>query len=66
MDRQLWVENIWGHYNRFISSYPLINGFCQDAWHIVVDRDWRECKDRQFWVEIGFTLACVNKPKEPK
>jgi hypothetical protein len=19
-----------------------------------VDRDWRECKDRQLWVEIGF------------
>jgi hypothetical protein len=35
------------------SSYPLINGFCQDAWHIGVDRDWRECKDRQLWVEIG-------------
>jgi hypothetical protein len=30
-------------YNRFISSYPLINGFCQDSWHIGVDRDWREC-----------------------
>jgi hypothetical protein len=39
-------------YNRFISSYPLINGFCQDSWHIGVDRDWRECKDRQLWVEI--------------
>ena len=42
----------WGHYNRFISSYPLINGFCQDSWHIGVDRDWRECNDRQLWVEI--------------
>ena len=44
--------NIWGHYNLFISSYPLINGFCQDYWHIGVDRDWRECQDRQLWVEI--------------
>ena len=42
-----------GHYNRFISSYPLINGFCQDSWHIGIDRDWRECKDQQLWVEIG-------------
>ena len=41
------------HYSRFISSYPLINGFCQDSWHIGVDRDWGECKDRQLWVEIG-------------
>ena len=48
--------NIWGHYKRFISSYPLINGFCQDSWHIGVDRDWRECKDRQFWVEIVNSL----------
>jgi hypothetical protein len=31
--------NIWGHYNRFISSYPLINRFCQDSWHIGVDRE---------------------------
>jgi hypothetical protein len=23
-----------------------------DSWHIGVDRDWRECKDRQLWVEI--------------
>ena len=38
--------NIWGHYNRFVSSYPLINGFCQYYWHIGVNRDWRECKDR--------------------
>ena len=39
--------------NGFISSYPLINGFCQNFWHIVVDRDWRECKDRQLWEEIA-------------
>ena len=45
--------NIWGHYYRFISSYPLINGFCQDSWHIGVDRDWIECKERQLGVEIG-------------
>ena len=44
---------IQGHYNRFISSYPLINGFCQDSWNIDIDRDKRECKDRQLWVEIG-------------
>ena len=42
----------WGHYSRFISSYHLINGFCQDSWHIGIDRDWRECKDQQLWVEI--------------
>ena len=35
------LQYTWGHYNRFISSYPLINGFCQDSWHIGVDRDWR-------------------------
>jgi hypothetical protein len=40
--------------NGFISSYPLINGFCQNFWHIVVDRDWRECKDRQLWEEIAW------------
>ena len=27
------------NYNRFISSYPLINGSCRDSWHIGVDRD---------------------------
>ena len=36
-------------YNRFISSYPLINGFLASG----VDRDWSERKDRQLWVEIG-------------
>ena len=35
------------------SVYPLINGFCQDSWHLGVDRDWSEGKDRQLWVEIG-------------
>jgi hypothetical protein len=34
------------------STLHVINGFCQDSWHIGVDRDWRECKDRQLWVEI--------------
>ena len=48
--------NIWGHYNWFISRYPLINGFCQDSWHIGIDREWRECKNRQLWVEIADLL----------
>ena len=50
-------------YGVIISSYPLINWFCQDSWHIGVDRDWRECKDRQLWVEIapeiGHHLECT-------
>jgi hypothetical protein len=29
-----YFYNIWGHYKRFISSYHLINGSCQDSWHI--------------------------------
>jgi hypothetical protein len=56
------VYNIWGHYNRFISSYHLINGFCQDSWHIGIDKDWRECKDRQLWVEIAIKLTTTIGP----
>ena len=40
-----------------LSSYPFINRFCQDSWHIGVDRDWRECKDRQLLVEIARDLV---------
>ena len=26
-----------------------------------IDRDWRECKDQQLWVEIGSFESCCNR-----
>ena len=40
-------------YMVYFTIYRVINGFCQNSWHLGVDRDRRECKDRQLWVEIG-------------
>jgi hypothetical protein len=50
--------NIWGHYNRFISSYPLINGFWQYSWYLGIDRDWIECKDRQLGQRPVKNILC--------